>query len=66
MSLVRALSLCVIISLWHELRVVLHNRENALLTGAVKAFANEEQLFTDSASLNWVSLGNAVEAMPYE
>lgn len=56
----------MIISLWHELRVVLQNRENALLTKAVKAFASEEQSFADRASSNWVSLGNAVEAMPYE
>ncbi|PFH50265.1 hypothetical protein AMATHDRAFT_145640 [Amanita thiersii Skay4041] len=51
---------------WHELRVILHNRENALLSLAVQAFAREEQTFTENALRNWVSLGEAVENMPYE
>lgn len=55
-----------LVSLWHELRVVLHNRENALLTKVVKAFAGEEQVFADTVSSNWVSLVNSVESMPYE
>ncbi|KII87354.1 hypothetical protein PLICRDRAFT_112871 [Plicaturopsis crispa FD-325 SS-3] len=53
-------------SMWHELRVVLHNRENALLTQAVHSFAREEQEFSESVNANWVSLGSAVESMPYE
>jgi sorting nexin-8 len=53
-------------SLWHELRVVLHNRENALLTQAVQTFAGEEQVFAETILANWVSLGNAVESMPFE
>ncbi|EGN96804.1 hypothetical protein SERLA73DRAFT_111513 [Serpula lacrymans var. lacrymans S7.3] len=53
-------------SMWHELRVVLHNRENALITQAVQAFARDEQSFTDSVLANWISLGNAVEGMPFE
>ena len=28
--------------MWHELRVVLHNRENTLITQAVREFAREE------------------------
>lgn len=52
--------------MWHELRVVLHNRENALLTQAVHSFAREEQEFSESVNANWVSLGSAVESMPYE
>jgi sorting nexin-8 len=53
-------------SMWHEIRVVLHNRENALLTQAVQAFASEEQTFAENVSANWVSLANAVESMPFE
>jgi sorting nexin-8 len=52
--------------MWHEIRVVLHNRENALLTQAVQAFAIEEQTFAENVSANWVSLVNAVESMPFE
>jgi sorting nexin-8 len=52
--------------LWHELRVVLHNRENTLLTQAIQAFASEEQTFVENVSANWVSLGHAVESMPFE
>lgn len=52
--------------MWHELRVVLHNRENAMLTVLTQAFAREEQAFADSALANWVSLGHAVEGMPFE
>ena len=54
------------VSLWHELRVVLHNRENTLLTQAIQAFASEEQTFVENVSANWVSLGHAVESMPFE
>ncbi|KIJ65593.1 hypothetical protein HYDPIDRAFT_87912 [Hydnomerulius pinastri MD-312] len=53
-------------SMWHELRVVLHNRENALLSKLVQTFAHEEQAFADTVLANWVSLGNAVEGMPFE
>lgn len=52
--------------MWHEIRVVLHNRENALLTQAIQAFASEEQTFAESVSANWVSLANTVESMPFE
>lgn len=53
-------------SMWHELRVVLHNRENALLSKLVQNLAHDEQAFASSVLANWVSLGNAVEEMPYE
>jgi sorting nexin-8 len=53
-------------SMWHELRVVLHNKENALLSKLVQNLAHDEQAFTSSVLANWVSLGNAVEEMPYE
>ncbi|CAL1715044.1 unnamed protein product [Somion occarium] len=53
-------------SMWHELRVVLHNRENTLLTQAVKTFAREESSFSESVAANWTSLVDAVESMPFE
>lgn len=52
--------------MWHELRVVLHNRENVLLSKLVQDLARDEQAFADSVLSNWISLGNAVEGMPYE
>ncbi|KAI1793531.1 hypothetical protein LXA43DRAFT_1001149 [Ganoderma leucocontextum] len=52
--------------MWHELRVVLHNRENTLLTRAVQSFAREENDFSEAAVTNWASLVEAVESMPLE
>ncbi|PIL25125.1 hypothetical protein GSI_13014 [Ganoderma sinense ZZ0214-1] len=52
--------------MWHELRVVLHNRENTLLTRAVQSFAREENDFSEAAVTNWASLLDAVESMPLE
>lgn len=52
--------------MWHELRVVLHNRENTLLTQAVQAFAREEHDFSEASVGNWASLVDAVEGMPFE
>ncbi|KDR80750.1 hypothetical protein GALMADRAFT_115739 [Galerina marginata CBS 339.88] len=52
--------------MWHELRVVLHNRENALLTQAVKSFAREEHEYAENVANNWESLSEAVEGMPFE
>ncbi|KAK2462707.1 hypothetical protein APHAL10511_005225 [Amanita phalloides] len=52
--------------IWHELRVVLHNRENTLLTQAVQKFAHDEQIHTERILHNWVSLGEAVENMPFD
>jgi sorting nexin-8 len=54
------------ISMWHELRVVLHNRENTLLSQAVKAFAREERDFAEGVAANWARLTEAVQDMPYE
>ncbi|KAG2157749.1 uncharacterized protein EDB93DRAFT_1124426 [Suillus bovinus] len=53
-------------SMWHELRVVLHNKENTLLSKLVQNLAHDEQAFASNVLANWVSLGNAVEEMPYE
>jgi sorting nexin-8 len=52
--------------MWHELRVVLHNRENALLTQLVQSFAREERDYAQSVVGNWESLMQAVESMPFE
>lgn len=52
--------------MWHELRVMLHNRENTLLTQTVQKFAREEQAFAESVVNNWGSLVEAVEGMPFE
>ncbi|KIL69242.1 hypothetical protein M378DRAFT_98592 [Amanita muscaria Koide BX008] len=52
--------------MWHELRVVLHNRENTLLTQSVHVFARDERIFVENVIRNWTSLGEAVEGMPYE
>lgn len=56
----------VMTSMWHELRVVLHNRENTLLTEAVKVFAREERDFSETVTANWARLAEALEPMPYE
>jgi sorting nexin-8 len=53
-------------SLWHELRVVLHNRESALLTQLVQSFAHEERDYADAVAANWASLVQGVENMPFE
>ncbi|KAI0034480.1 hypothetical protein K488DRAFT_45434 [Vararia minispora EC-137] len=52
--------------MWHELRVVLHNRENTLLTQAVQTFAREEAKYSDAVTQNWNALMEAVEPMPLE
>jgi sorting nexin-8 len=52
--------------MWHELRVVLHNRESSLLSLAVQTFAREEHEFTKALASNWESLEIAVEDMPIE
>ena len=51
-------------SLWHELRVVLHNREHTLLALAIQAFARDERAFAQAVARNWESLEAAVEDMP--
>jgi len=52
--------------MWHELRVILHNRENALLTQAVQSYAREEHEHAENVANNWMSLSEGVENMPYE
>jgi sorting nexin-8 len=53
-------------SMWHELRVVLHNRENTLLSQTVQTFAREEQEFSEHVVTNWVALGERIDNMPFE
>ncbi|QRV89261.1 sorting nexin MVP1 [Ceratobasidium sp. AG-Ba] len=52
--------------MWHELRVVLHNRENTLLSQAVQSFAREENEFSGRTHATWAALTEEVENMPYE
>lgn len=52
--------------MWHELRIVLHNRENTLITQAVRSFAMEESAYAEASVNTWTSLADAVENMPYE
>ncbi|THH32464.1 hypothetical protein EUX98_g1728 [Antrodiella citrinella] len=52
--------------MWHELRVVLHNRENTLVTQAVKSFAQAEAVFAENAAANWTALIEGIEGMPFE
>ncbi|KAJ1307091.1 hypothetical protein OPQ81_001209 [Rhizoctonia solani] len=52
--------------MWHELRVVLHNRENTLLSLAVQQFVREESEFSGRAHAMWTTLSDEVENMPYE
>ena len=52
--------------MWHELRVVLHNRENTLLTQAVRDLVREEVAFAETATNQWTTLGEQIENMPYE
>ncbi|KAJ7155390.1 hypothetical protein C8R43DRAFT_999603 [Mycena crocata] len=52
--------------LWHELRVVLHNRENTLVSHLVQTFTREEQDFTENVANTWASLSETVSDMPHE
>ena len=46
--------------------MVLHNRENTLVTDAVRSFAREEREFAEGVAMNWTSLAEGLEGMPYE
>lgn len=56
----------LLFSMWHELRVVLHNREHTLLALAIQAFARDERIFAQAVANNWESLEAAVEDMPVD
>ncbi|GJJ11483.1 hypothetical protein Clacol_005716 [Clathrus columnatus] len=53
-------------SMWHELRVVLHNRENTLVTQTVQLFAKEESNYAKAIHSNWNLLMEQVDSMPFE
>jgi sorting nexin-8 len=52
--------------MWHELRVVLHNRENALVSKAIREFSREEASYSERVAQNWVALAENVDSMPLE
>ena len=52
--------------MWHELRVVLHNRENTLITIAIQTFAREETAYAGTICQNWSAMVDDVENMPLE
>ncbi|KAG2011874.1 MVP1 domain-containing protein [Coprinopsis cinerea AmutBmut pab1-1] len=54
------------VCLWHELRVMLHNRENTLMTQAVHNFASGERHYAENVANIWQSLEEQTEGMPYE
>ena len=54
------------ISLWHEFRVVFHNREHALLSLAVQTWAAQERDSCEASLETWNALVESVQAMPYE
>ncbi|KAH7105765.1 hypothetical protein BKA62DRAFT_826193 [Auriculariales sp. MPI-PUGE-AT-0066] len=53
-------------SMWHELRVVLHNRENTLLVVAVQELGRDEREFAEVALATWNAFAEEVEGMPLE
>lgn len=52
--------------IWHELRVVLYNRENTLLTKALQEFTRQECEFAKIVASNWTALTEELQAMPLE
>ncbi|KAG9001468.1 Sorting nexin mvp1 [Tulasnella sp. JGI-2019a] len=52
--------------MWYELRVVLHNRENTLVTQAVQALVTQERDFAHAVVGNWSRLVEDIEGMPFE
>ncbi|CAK5283086.1 unnamed protein product [Mycena citricolor] len=52
--------------LWHELRVILHNRENTLVSQVAQSLSREEQAYTENVLHTWTSLAEAVGDMPFE
>jgi len=53
-------------SMWHELRIVLYNRENTLLSQALQRFAKEEREFMESSLSTWATLTDELQSMPLE
>ena len=53
-------------SMWHELRVVLHNRENTLLVQTLQNFGRDEREFAEVALATWNAFAEEVESMPLD
>ena len=53
-------------SIWHELRVVLYNRENTLVTQALQEFTRDEREFSKLVASSWTTLADELEAIPLE
>ena len=53
-------------SMWHELRVVLHNRENALVSKAIRELSREEAAYAERVAQNWAAFAENVDGMPFE
>ena len=54
------------VSMWHELRVVLHNRENTLLAQAIRLFAREERDSANGVHAIWGRLVDQLEGITLE
>jgi len=54
------------LSLWHEFRVVFHNREHTLLSLAVQTWAGQERDSCEASLRTWNALVDNVQPMPYE
>ncbi len=52
--------------MWHEIRVVMHNRENAMLTQAIQILVREEAAYAGTTTEVWGLLARMVEPMPME
>ncbi|PVF93930.1 hypothetical protein CPB86DRAFT_789597 [Serendipita vermifera] len=52
--------------LWHEFRVVFHNRELALVTQAIQDWTAQERDYTERSLGVWNTLVDTVQTMPYE
>jgi sorting nexin-8 len=52
--------------MWHELRVVLHNRENTLLVLAIQELGRDEREFAEVALATWNAFTEEVEGLPVE
>lgn len=51
-------------SMWHELRVVLHNRENTLFVQTLQNLGRDEREFAEVALATWNAFVEEVEGMP--
>lgn len=52
--------------MWYELRVILHNRENTLVTRAIQTLIAQERDFVQTVLRNWETLADDIDAMPFE